>query len=191
MDTPGLDDTQGRTCQFTREIKRSVKELEEIDGFLIVFKGNHLNCIWEGFKEMKEISTVWAFDFHNLTKINFCFDRFPPQKPSQFSALPWTYPVCLTGISSPISLEAPQISSSPELTQFNQNWNIFDKGETTRLTSTVRGQLTTLQEMFGKHFWKKAIIEITFWAHDDRSRRRRKNKRDEKAVRETWNEILR
>ena len=68
--------------------------------------------------------------------------------------------------------------------------------------------------MFGKHFWKKAIIEITFWAHDDKSRKRRKmncncedklrkkrkqnceikkkkNCRDENAIRKTWNDILR
>ena len=38
--------------------------------------------------------------------------------------------------------------------------------------------------MFGKHFWKKTIIEITFWPHDKRSKRRRKKtRRDEESGR--------
>ena len=59
------------------------------------------------------------------------------------------------------------------------------KGDTTRLTPVVREQLNVFQQLFGKHFWRKTIIEITFWPHDRKARRRRKRiKRDEKSVRD-------
>ena len=100
IDTPGLQDTENRTCIFTREIGDAVKQLGEIDAFFLLFKG-----------------------------------------------------------------------------------------DTTRLTPVVREQLNIFQQLFGKHFWRKTIIEITFWPHDKKSRRRRKrNRRDEETVR---NEIIR
>ena len=34
------------------------------------------------------------------------------------------------------------------------------------------------------------MIEVTFWAHDRRSKQRRKNKRDEDAVRRHWDSML-
>ena len=100
IDTPGLQDTENRTCLFTREIGEAVDKLGEIDAFFLVFKGT-----------------------------------------------------------------------------------------TNRLTPVVREQLNIFQQLFGKDFWRRTIIEITWWPHDPYARRRRKNnKRTEEIVR---NEILR
>ena len=100
IDTPGLQDTENRTCLFTREIGEAVDKLGEIDAFFLVFKG-----------------------------------------------------------------------------------------VTTRLTPVVREQLNIFQQLFGKDFWRRTIIQNTFWPHDKKARRRReKNKRTEETVR---NEILR
>ena len=60
------------------------------------------------------------------------------------------------------------------------------------MTPVVREQLNTFQQLFGKAFWKKTIIEITFWSHDRRSKRiRGKSGRDEKLVQKNWDTVLR
>ena len=58
------------------------------------------------------------------------------------------------------------------------------------MTNVVREQLNTFQQLFGKAFWKKTMIEVTFWSHDKKSKKRRKNKRDEEAVRRQWDSML-
>ena len=50
------------------------------------------------------------------------------------------------------------------------------RSDTTRLTPVIQKQLNTLTNLFGSEFWKKVCIEITFWRHDTRSRRKRGKK---------------
>lgn len=40
IDTPGLQDTNNKTCLYTREIQEAVKQLEDIDIFVILIKGD-------------------------------------------------------------------------------------------------------------------------------------------------------
>ena len=40
IDTPGLQDTNNRTCLYTREIQEAVKQLGDIDAFFLLFKGD-------------------------------------------------------------------------------------------------------------------------------------------------------
>ena len=101
IDTQGMQDTENRTCKFTREIGQVVRQLGEIDAFILLFKA-----------------------------------------------------------------------------------------DTTRLTNVVKEQLNTFQQLFGKRFWKRALIQITFFSHDKRSRRRRKGKRDMDQIKKGWEDTL-
>ena len=99
-----MQDTENRTCQFTRDIGKTVRSLSDIDAFVLLFKG-----------------------------------------------------------------------------------------ETNRLTPNIRGQINIFQQLFGREFWRKVIIGITFWPHDGISRRRRAKgtTKTEKEKTENWQTTLR
>ena len=67
------------------------------------------------------------------------------------------------------------------------------KGETNRLTPNIREQINIFQQLFGIEFWRKVIIEITFWPHDRISRKRRAKGRmkTEKEKTANWQTTLR
>ena len=99
----GMQDTENRTCKFTRDISNVVRQLGEIDAFVLLFKG-----------------------------------------------------------------------------------------ETNRMTPNIREQIQIFANMFGEDFWRRAIIEITFWSHDLISRKRReKRKKTEAVKKKNWQKILR
>ena len=99
----GMQDTENRTCQFTRDISNVVRQLGEIDAFVLLFKG-----------------------------------------------------------------------------------------ETNRMTPNIREQIQIFANMFGEDFWRRVIIEITFWSHDLISRKRReKRKKTEAVKKKNWQKILR
>ena len=64
------------------------------------------------------------------------------------------------------------------------------KGDTTRLTPVVREQLNTFQQLFGRNFWKRTVIEISFFSHDKRSRRRRRKGRSVERIKKNWDRML-
>ena len=100
----GMQDTENRTCQFTRDIGNVVRSLGDIDAFVLLFKG-----------------------------------------------------------------------------------------ETNRLTPNIRQQINIFQQLFGVEFWRKVIIEITFWPHDRISRKKRAKgrKKTEKEKTDNWQKTLR
>lgn len=61
-----------------------------------------------------------------------------------------------------------------------------------RFTDYLKTQLEIFNNLFGADFWKKVTIQLTYWAHDRRSRRtRKKHRRTEDIIAENWKEILR
>ena len=99
----GMQDTENRTCQFTRDISDVVRQLGEIDAFVLLFKG-----------------------------------------------------------------------------------------ETNRMTPNIREQIQIFANMFGEDFWRRVIIEITFWSHDPYARRKRKKRKTTEDVKKkNWQKTLR
>ena len=99
----GMQDTENRTCKFTRDISNVVRQLGEIDAFVLLFKG-----------------------------------------------------------------------------------------ETNRMTPNIREQIQIFANMFGEDFWRRVIIEITFWSHEPLARRKReKRKKTEAVKKKNWQKILR
>ena len=65
----------------------------------------------------------------------------------------------------------------------------FDGSKPPRLTLLIRNVLNLFQRMFGKDFWKNAIMEFTKWNFHPLNVRKRKGK-TEKAMAKEMNEIL-
>lgn len=67
------------------------------------------------------------------------------------------------------------------------------KGSTTRMTPELKEHISRFLEMFGQDFWKRVVIEITFWSHGRRAVRDRKKNRgglDEKKLTRDLNNMM-
>ena len=73
IDTPGLEDTQDRSCQFTNEIGESVRELGEIDVFLILIKATSTRLTPVLKKQLRIFSNLFGSEFWKKVTIQITF----------------------------------------------------------------------------------------------------------------------
>ena len=67
------------------------------------------------------------------------------------------------------------------------------KGDTNRLTLSMKTMLDVLEKRFGDHFWNNVLIEVTFWKFDEghvRIREHHKPPKTEHSKSENLNDIL-
>lgn len=62
-------------------------------------------------------------------------------------------------------------------------------GESPRMTFAFKSMIRLFEKMFGSHFWKNAVFEVTRWHYDKRSQANRatKNESEEKWQKD-WND---
>jgi len=66
------------------------------------------------------------------------------------------------------------------------------KGTRTRVGQDLKTHIHRFLEMFGQGFWKKVLIEVTFWSHDQKSAYLRKKNRlvDEAKMAQKLNKVM-
>jgi hypothetical protein len=66
------------------------------------------------------------------------------------------------------------------------------KGTTTRIGPELQNHINHFVEMFGQDFWRKVVIEVTFWSHtnDDKAQRKRTREMDEETLERALNGLM-
>ena len=66
------------------------------------------------------------------------------------------------------------------------------RGTTTRIGPGLQNHIKRFVEMFGQDFWRKLVIEVTFWSHSRRAARNRKRTRgiDEESLTRDLNNLM-
>ena len=105
---------------------------------------------------------------------------------------------CITIIDTPGPRAGDTCTNAKQTAAIVRSLNSIDafvlvlKGTTTRIEPELKNHINHLVEMFGQDFWRKVVIEVTFWRHTNRDREERKRTRmiDEVTLERDLNDLM-